>query len=148
MRLDNPPAFITLDVDIVSNENLTPLAEYFEEPAYVLENYCLDNVHYLSLEPCWFSEEEKTPENCTKFFVEEIAKLPTELRNLWNKAKSKTFNFGFESGNALPYYNSEISQEALAKVVMIGASLTITIYQTSEKEEECTQIQEGNKQCF
>lgn len=63
-----PPTFITLDVDIVSEKDLTPLADCFEEPAFVLGNQRVDSLFYLSLEPCWFSEEEKTPENCTKFF--------------------------------------------------------------------------------
>ena len=144
MEAYTPPGFITLDVDIISEENLTPLADYFEEPAFVLGNQRVDNLYYLSLEPCWFSEEDKTPENCAKFFVEEIAKLPTGLKDLWNRAKSKTFNFGFESGNVQPYYKSEISHETLAKVAMVGASFIITIYQIPEPEEECVQIQKGN----
>jgi hypothetical protein len=144
MESYNPPAFITLDVDIVSEEDLTLLADYFEEPAFVLGYQSVDNLYYLSLEPCWFREEENTPENCAKFFVEEIAKFPNELKDLWNNAKSKTFNFGFESGNVQPYYKSEISQDTLAKVAMVGASFIITIYQIPETEEECVQIQEGN----
>lgn len=143
MESYNPPTFITLDVDIVSEEDLTPLASYFEEPAFVLGNQCVDGLFYLSLEPCWFAADEKTPENCAKFFVEEIAKLPRELKDLWNRAKSKTFDFGFESGNALPYYKGEISQETLAKVVAVGANLIITIYQISTSEEEGVPIVES-----
>lgn len=144
MESCNPPTFITLDVDIVSEEDLTPLANYFEEPAFVLRNQRVDSLFYLSLEPCWFSEQEKTPENCAKFFVEEIAKLPNELKELWSRAKSKTFDFGFESGNVQPYYKSEISLETLAKVVAVGASFIITIYQISTPKEECTQIEGSN----
>lgn len=144
MESYNPPTFITLDVDVVSEEDLTPLASYFEEPAFVLENQYVNGLFYLRLEPCWFSTEEKTPENCAKFFVEEIAKVPKDLKDLWNRAKSKTFDFGFESGNALPYYQGEISHEVLAKVVAVGANFIITIYQISTSEEESVPIQESN----
>lgn len=98
----------------------------------------------MRLEPCWLSEEEKTPENCAKFFVEEIAKLPIELKELWNRAKSKTFDFGFESGDVQPHYKGEISLGTLEKVVTVGANFIITIYQISTPEEECAQIQ-GSK---
>ncbi|MBC3806200.1 hypothetical protein H8K52_02425 [Undibacterium seohonense] len=137
-----PPNFITLDVEIISDENLSPLADHFEEPAFVLGNQKIDNLYHLSLEPCWFNEEDKTPENCANFFVEQISKLPIELRDLWNRANSRTFDFGFESGNTLPYYKSEISADTLLKIATIGASFAITIYQVSPSEDGRDQTQE------
>jgi hypothetical protein len=139
MQISTPPSFITLDVDIVSEEDLTPLANYFEEPAFVLGNQKVDNLYYLGLEPCWFSEEDRTPEHCAKFFIQMISGLPEELAGLWSRAKSKTFDFGFESGDSQPYYRSEISQETLAKIVNVGASFTITIYQQCPSEEQSSE---------
>ncbi|TXI92754.1 MAG: hypothetical protein E6Q34_06185 [Burkholderiaceae bacterium] len=134
MESNNPPNFITLDVEIVSDEDLTLLANYFEKSAFVLGNQQVGDLYYLSLEPGW-SDEEKTPESCARFFVEAIATLPRELKELWDRAKSRTFDFGFESGNVQPYYRGEISQQTLVKVVAVGASVTITIYQLSSPEE-------------
>jgi hypothetical protein len=45
------PPFITLDLDITSKEDLTPIAEHLEESTFIKSNQKIDTVYYLSLEP-------------------------------------------------------------------------------------------------
>jgi len=129
IKMSSPPRFLTLDVNLASKEDLAPLAIYFEEPAFVLGLSKVEGSYYLGLEPCYFSEEENTPENCAKFFIEMVSSFPEELAGLWSRADSRIFDFGFDSGEMMPYYRSEISPEVLGKIASIGASIAMSIYQ-------------------
>lgn len=138
MDSSKSPSFITLDVEVTSEENLDVMADYFEKSAIVIANLKVDGLFFLRAEPRYDSEDELTPENCAQFMVSLVSDLPDELEGLWKRAKSKTFDFGFESGIEGPYYQSIISAETLTNVAKTGANFAITIYQTPEDEIQAT----------
>ncbi|MDH0144607.1 hypothetical protein [Aquipseudomonas alcaligenes] len=124
-----PASYITLDVDLISSEDLSPLASYLEEGTFVLGHQQAEGLFYLSFEPSYLSESENTPENSARLILELLQSLPAELRILWESASSKVFNFGFDSGVSPPPYISHLSPETLGKIAALGAGMEITIYQ-------------------
>ena len=134
--MSSPPRFLTLDVDVISKEDLAPLAKYFEEQALVLGLSKIEDRYHLGLEPGYLCEEENTPENCAKFFIEMGSIFSEELAGLWSRAESRVFDFGFDSGEVKPYYRSEISPDILGKIASVGASIAVSIYQISPSREQ------------
>lgn len=133
-----PASYITLDVDLISSEDLSPLASYLEEGAFVLGHQQAEGLFYLSFEPSYLPESENTPENSARLILELLQNLPAELRILWESASSKVFNFGFDSGVSPSPYISQLSPETLGKIAALGAGMEITIYQhdSSPPEQE------------
>jgi hypothetical protein len=129
MEDTSPANYITLDVDLVSSEDLSPLASYLEKETFVLGNQQMEGLSYLSFEPIFISRELNTPENSANLIFGVLKNLPTELGNLWERASSKTFNFGFESGVTPLPYMAELKPGTLRKIADLGASIAVTIYQ-------------------
>lgn len=136
MTANSPPAYITLDLDVVSASDLSPLKEYLEDKSFVLGHQKIEGLFYLSFEPNWIREECNSPETSTQVILELLFKLPPEIKVLWEDASAKTFNFGFESGTEGPPYISDISPSTLKKISEVGAGITITIYQHYPSPQE------------
>ena len=136
MESSKSPSFITLDVEVFSEENLDLMADYFEKSAVVLANQEVDGLFFLRIEPRHNSKDELAPESCAQFMISLLAEFPDELEGLWKRATTKTFDFGFESGIEGSCYQCVISAETLINIAKTGSSFTITIYQTPEEALE------------
>jgi|GEM_PF-3685835 len=125
-----PPSFLNLDVDVISEDDLTPIEEAIGEHGFVLGNQRVDGLCYLSFEPGYI--EEPTPELCAIELVRLINSFNNQAKELWFNSKSRTFNFGFESGVSEPYYSSVLSVETLKGISLLEASIKITVYRNVE----------------
>jgi hypothetical protein len=128
--------YITLDVDLVSSEDLSPLASYLDKETFILGHQQVEGLFYLSFEPSLLSRDLNTPESSANLILDVLQDLPAELSNLWKRASSKAFNFGFESGATAPPYISELKPDTLRKIADLGASIAITIYQHDSSPPE------------
>jgi hypothetical protein len=133
MKAMPPASYINLDIDLISSEDLSPLASQLEKNTFILRNQQVEGRFYFSFEPLPYT---KTPENSAKIVLALLQGLPSELKGLWASASSKVFNFGFESGVAPPPYISELSTETLGQIAELGASIAITIYQHDSSPPE------------
>jgi hypothetical protein len=120
--------YLNLDIELESENDLTPLVEHLGEEVFVLCNKQVESIFYTSFEPKYFEEEENTPENHTRHILGLLDNLPDSLREMWNKCRSKIFDFGFDSGFApCPFY-TDLDPESLQRIAALGASVRFTIY--------------------
>jgi hypothetical protein len=61
-------------------------------------------------------------------FCDLIENLRAESRHIWDKCYRKEFDIGFESGDALKSFHTQIRAETLKRVSDLGASILITVY--------------------
>ena len=134
MQIDEPPSYITLDIEIVSKEDLAALKNYLEEKTFILGLNKVDDLFYLSFEPNY--DEKGSPETSANLIINVLLELPSELKKQWHNSESRTFDFGFDSGTIAPSYNLSISPSTLKKIAELEASITITIYQHRPLQDE------------
>jgi hypothetical protein len=128
--------FITLDVDLISSEDLSPLASHLDKATFILRHQQVEGLFYFSFEPSFLSRDLNTPDNSANLILDLLQDLPAELNHLWTRASSKAFNFGFESGITAPPHISELKPETLIKIADLGARIAITIYQHDSSPPE------------
>ncbi len=120
--------YLNLDVELESENDLTPLVEHLGEEIFVLCNQQVKTIFYTSFEPKYFEEGQNNPENHTRHILGLLDKLPDSLREMWNKCSSKIFDFGFDSGFAPCPFHADLSPESLQGISAIGANVRISIY--------------------
>jgi hypothetical protein len=132
MTASEQPSYITLDVEITSKEDLSPLEVHLKESTFILGLNKVDDLFFLRFEP--LCDVEATPELSAKYIINLINALPSNLKSIWHNAQSKTFDFGFDSGNIGPQHRSILSPDTLKGISELGASVTITVYQYEQDQ--------------
>ena len=61
-------------------------------------------------------------------FCDLIENLSAESRQIWNKCHRKEFDVGFESGNTVKSFHTQIRAETIKRCAELGASILITVY--------------------
>lgn len=125
---DQSTRYLTLDIELESEQDMSPLVEHLGEEIFVLCNEKVESVFYTSFEPKYFEPEEDIPERHAKHILGLLDKLPDSLREMWNGCRSKIFDFGFDSGYAPCPFFTDLSPATLQGIAAIGASTRVTIY--------------------
>ena len=61
-------------------------------------------------------------------FCDLIENLSAESRRLLDKCHTKEFDIGFESGNTMKSFHTQIRAETLKRISELGATILITVY--------------------
>lgn len=124
--------YLTLDLELRSDQDLSPLVEHFGEEVFLLFNERVDTKHYTSFEPKYFEPEEDTPENHAQHILKLLEGLTPELRQLWDTCELRAFDFGFRCGFAPRPYFVDLTSGTLGGIAAVGASVRISIYPIEE----------------
>ncbi len=120
-------AFLNLDLELRSREDLTPLANHFENCAIVLFNGFSNDIFQLTVEPLNGGLGE-SPQACTDEFLQTISTLPDVAMKLFRGCNKRIFDYGFESCTHAPPVVTDILTTQLSKMSLLGIDLRVTIY--------------------
>jgi hypothetical protein len=119
-------SFMNVALEIFSRSDLTPIADVFGSNVtvfYLGKEFGLFKAYFY---PGW--PQSNTPESGILRYCKLIQKLPKEERKLWNSARSRSFDLGFEGPQKGRHYWGEVSQKAVRAAAEVGAQIAITIY--------------------
>jgi len=90
------PSFITVDLEVWSKTNLTPLADALRQRSFVVYVGKVDRKFLAS-----FEAHGETPEETIWRLLRLVKPLRGLPKKLWQTAEARVFNIGFESGNTV-----------------------------------------------
>jgi hypothetical protein len=118
--------FITVDLEILSKRDLKPLVDALAgdvSVSYLGKEYNLNKAYF-----GWVGPRFKSPDDGVLRYCKLIRKLDVKARELWNSAKSRSFDVGFQSPARETYYWSAIGTKAVRAAAELSAQIAITIY--------------------
>ncbi len=118
--------FMNVALEIFSKSDLKPVADAFGSNVtvfYLGKEFGLFKAYFY---PGW--PQSNTPETGILRYCKLIQKLPKKERNLWDSAKSRSFDLGFEGPKIGRYFWGTVSQKAVRAAAEVGAQIAITIY--------------------
>ncbi|MEM1445790.1 MAG: hypothetical protein AAGF84_07040 [Planctomycetota bacterium] len=123
--------YLNVDLDIESREPLEALIADLGEEVDVLYHGQSRGLHEASFElPGITADAESTiTEFCTLLF-----NLGPEAMGVWERAVSRTFDIGFESGDAPRSFRAIIHPDTVRNVADLNAAVIVTIYPRSEDD--------------
>jgi hypothetical protein len=121
-----PPYFLNVDLDIESATPLDALAADFGKRVSIMFAGRMNRRHCLYVE----IRRGRGPDGIINAFCALVEGLPPNSRRLWNAARRKEFDIGFEARLSSHRANRfSIQASTLARVTKLGASVAVTFYQ-------------------
>jgi hypothetical protein len=122
--------YLNTDLDIVSDQDLSPLAAALERGGLLTLHVDRreDGLWYATFET---DESYGEPEPNFLKFLEAIASLDDGIAPAWRACQIRELNIGYECGTEPWAFNQAISAKTLARVAAAGIALRITIYPAS-----------------
>lgn len=119
--------FLNIDLDLESDHDIRPLADAWGDDIFTFR---LDNDDGI-----WrgsFETMEDDAEKIIDKYHQLVTGLSPALRELWDNARQRIFDIGFEASSEPRVFQAHLSDQAVAKIHSIGGSLTVTIYTNSD----------------
>lgn len=120
--------FANVDLDIISRNNLEPLAAALGKRVVVLYVGGEQRLYEAHFELRESYKANRDADVLIRRFVELIRKLPRHARQLWNDARSREFNIGIECGMVPHSHELRVGATTLKAVAAVGGSIVITTY--------------------
>jgi hypothetical protein len=111
---------------IFSRSDLKPLAEAMGKRIDLYYSGREGRSHKLRFALKW--RRSHSPESEIRELCKLIQNLPPEAKDLWNSAKTRTFDIGIEAPGPGSYFWSAISDKTVKATSEINAQISITIY--------------------
>ena len=130
-------AYINTDLDLVSEQDLTPLVVAMDArgvTALLAEWQRADDRRVLpQADGCWHltfehAQDFGEPAGAISALLDAIESLPGEAHDLWSRCTLREFNIGYDCGAEPWAFNNGLTDRILGRMVRVGASLRITIY--------------------
>ncbi len=133
-----PPYFLNVDLDIESAAPLGTLSRELGARVSVMFSGRMNGFHCLFVE---MSSFRKGPDGIITAFCELIEELSPKCRRLWDAARRKEFDIGFESRLSSQRANRfTIRASTLRRLTKLGASVAVTFYPEDTAEPpDCTE---------
>lgn len=121
-------SFINVDLELHCAEDLAPLRAHFGEA--VLELHCgeTDDGFFLAVESLAGRKLVSDALRCTDMLLDLVDALPAELRELWDRCRSRRFDYGFEGGLEGRPFSVVIDNARLSRLTALGIDVAITLY--------------------
>jgi hypothetical protein len=132
-----------VDLELASSESIQPLIIELGDNAYALypggevgdgKSAGLEIGDYPPGED-WIYKSYDDKENLIggvdvliSAFCDLIENLSADSRQIWDKCHRKEFDIGFESGNTIKSFHTQIRAETIKRCAELGASIMITVY--------------------
>lgn len=127
----NPPidaSFINVDLELRSSEDLAPLRAHMGRRAMELHCGEIDGEYFLSVESLIDGNLATGALRCTDDLLAIAESLPAELRGLWDRCRSRRFDYGFDGGLEGRPFNVVIDVVRLQRMNALGIEVAITLY--------------------
>ena len=118
--------FANVDLDIFSREDLRALVGAFGNKVIEMWVGKVRRTYEAHLELGW--SKKQTPTAIILGFCKLIESLEPSKRQLWDAAKTKSFDIGIYAPTRNHYYWSAVSPEAVRAAAAVGAQIAITVY--------------------
>jgi hypothetical protein len=138
--------YINTDLDLVSTEDLTPLAAAFEacgERGMFALNVIPVNDEWRANFELNGGETEKDPETTICGMLDIIEVLDAANAAIWNRRTKREFNIGFRCGIEPHSIEHRLSNTLMRRIVDAGANVGFTLYQHTTDNDE-PQVAEPN----
>jgi len=120
------PYFLNVDLDIESTAPLRSLVREFGERVSITYSGRMNGRHCLFVK---IASMHKTPEKTIRALCALIENLSPKGRKLWDAAKRKEFDIGFDARFSLHRANRfTIDTRTLRRITELGASIAVTFY--------------------
>jgi hypothetical protein len=120
------PNFLIVDLDIESTVSLRSLAREFGDRVSIMYSGRMNGCHCLFVE---IASMHKTPEKTIHALCALIESLSPKSRKLWDAAKRKEFDIGFDARFSSHRANRfTLDTKTLRGVTELGASIAVTFY--------------------
>ena len=118
-------AFLNVDLDVWSLEQLAPLVEALEPAVYPLHVGRVGRRYLARFE---LRGQPRTPDAGIRRLIAAVQRLPPRERARWNRATKREFNIGIEAAT-LPHASEfPIEPDTLALLARVRARLVLTLY--------------------
>jgi hypothetical protein len=120
-------AYLNTDLDLVSADDLTPLAAALEAAGLLRLHVGKqdDGLWHARFEP---SEQHESPEESIAALLPPIESLIGPLSDAWAGCLERELSIGYQSGHAPRPLEHAISSPLLGRAAALGVSLGIVLY--------------------
>jgi hypothetical protein len=118
--------FANVDLDIYSSADLRPLVDAFGRKVIEIWVGKVRRTYEAHLELGW--TKKQNPTSIIVRFCRLIESLKPDNRQLWDAAKTKSFDIGIHAPTRNHHYWSAVSREAVRAAADVGAQIAFTIY--------------------
>jgi hypothetical protein len=125
--------YLNTDLDVVSGDDLTPLAAAFEKKKWSVL-HCEQHADRLWRAGFEVPGGQSKLEKAIPAMLKVIETLTPPLQSLWAGCSKRDFNIGFDGGYEPRSAEYTLASGLLARIAAVGASVTITIYAVVEEE--------------
>ncbi len=126
MKAKRPPGYLNVDLEIVSSNSLDLLAEEMGGAVLVLySGPGLGRNRLLCLES---SRSPNTPDAAARQLCTAAERLSPEARGIWDRARHKVFNIGYELPNSVRSVAVTLLPATVKRIVALGATIAFTCY--------------------
>lgn len=139
MSMNNTITYLNTDLCLISNRDLSELAEHFGTHD-VCNMFPIkpeeDGLWYVSFETSSNYRESQgddgEPELDITLMLTAVESLPTRLRSIWDNCSQREFNIGYDCSEKPWAFNQGLSNEVLRRLAVVGGTLRWTIYPDRE----------------
>jgi hypothetical protein len=118
--------FLGIILDIFSKSDLEPLGRALGDKVSRKTFDRFKRTHHALFELPW--SPRQTPSSIILKFCKLIRTLPPSEKNIWESAKSKSFDIGFDEPKEGHGYWGFVSAEAIQAAAQVGARVAFTLY--------------------
>jgi hypothetical protein len=118
--------FANVDLDIYSKTDLQPLVDALGDNVIEMWVGRVRRTYEAHLELGW--EPRRTPTSIILRFCKLINALPPAQQQIWNAARTKSFDIGIEGPKRNSHYWAAVNPEAVRAAAEVGAQIAITVY--------------------
>ncbi len=118
--------YLTVDLLIESEVDLTELVQYLDGNVLILYQEKIEGSFHIGLESKLMNIAG--PDEDISELLDLFEKAPSHIKDLWSNCSKKVLDIGYEAGDSEETMDSSISTQALQQIVKLGCSINIRIY--------------------
>lgn len=127
--------YLNTDLELKSSDDLTALAAALKVrgvfPLHLIHGE--DGLWYATFE-VYGRHTAKEPEPTIAAMLVVVESLSDSLRIVWSGCTLREFNIGYDCGSKPWAFNQGLSSQLLGRIAAVGASLRITLYPQTQKQ--------------
>jgi hypothetical protein len=127
--------YLNTDLDLVSGDDLTPLAAAFAKKKWSVL-HCEQHADHLWRAGFEVPGGQSKLEKAIPAMLKVIETLPSPLKSLWASCLKRDFNIGFDGGYEPRAAEYALASALLSRIAAVGASVTITIYAVPNEAQQ------------
>ncbi len=118
-------AFLNVDLDLESGEDLSLLIDDFGDSVIVMNNIFEGDIYKVSIELAGLQGDSGY---LFREYFKLLDNMSAQAKCLWDRCSKKKFDLGFQSGAEPMGITENIPLEVISKLSEYGASVAITVY--------------------